>query len=56
VFIAASAEILSAASQHCDGNTLAVFDLTESRFRFTVNPDSDSLANRMVWIHERGQV
>jgi len=30
--------------------TKAVFDLTESRFRFIVNPDLDSLANRMVWI------
>ena len=28
----------------------AVFDLTESRFRFIVNPNLDSLANRMVWI------
>jgi len=31
------------------GNTQTVFDLTESKFRSTlVNPDSDSLANRMV--------
>lgn len=28
----------------------AVFDLTESRFGFIVNPNMDSLANRMVWI------
>jgi len=31
-------------------STKAVFDLTESRFRFIVSPDSDSLANRMDWI------
>ena len=34
----------------------AAFDLTESRFRFTVNPDLYSLANRMVWIRVRGRV
>jgi len=34
----------------------AVFNWTESRFRFIVNPDLDSLANRMVWICERGRV
>ena len=26
----------------------AAFDVTESRFRFIMNPDSDSLANRVV--------
>ena len=35
-------------------STKAVFDLTESRFRFIVSPDSDSLANRMDWIRWRG--
>ena len=30
--------------------------MTESRFRFVVNPDLDSLANRMVLIRERGRV
>jgi len=44
------------ASPIWDGHTKAVFDLTESRFRFIVNPDSDSVANRMVWIRERGRV
>ena len=34
----------------------AVFNWTESRFRFIVNLDLDSLANRMVWICERGRV
>ena len=36
----------------------AVFDLTEaiSLFRFIVNPDLDSLANRIVWIRELGRV
>ena len=34
----------------------AVFDLTESRFRFAMSPDLDSLANRMVWIRERCRV
>jgi len=29
---------------------LAIFDLTEFRFSFIVNPNVDSLANRMVWI------
>jgi len=33
------------ASPIWDGHTKAVFDLTESRFRFIVNPDSDSVAN-----------
>jgi len=28
----------------------AVFDLIESRFSFTVNPDLDSLTHRMAWI------
>jgi len=28
----------------------AVFDLTKSTFSFVVNPDLDSLANRLVWI------
>jgi len=34
----------------------AVFNSTESRFRFIANPDSDSLANRTVWIRGRGRV
>ena len=34
----------------------AVFDLTESGFRFIVSPDLDLLANRMVWIPECGRV
>jgi len=33
-----------------------VFDLIEFGFIFVVNTDSDSLANRMVWIRERGRV
>jgi len=33
-----------------DEDSWAVFDLTESKFRFIVNLDLDSLANRMVWI------
>jgi len=36
--------------------TKAVFDLTESRFGFTGNPDLDSLAYRTVWIRVRGPV
>ena len=31
----------------------AVYDLTESRFGFRVNPYLDSPANRMVWIRRR---
>ena len=34
----------------------AVFDFTESRFSFTVNPGLDLLTNRMVWIRERGRL
>ena len=34
----------------------AAFDLIESRFRFIVNLDSNSLANRMVSIREHGRV
>ena len=34
----------------CHTVSKAIFDLTESEFRFIVNPDLDSLANQMVWI------
>jgi len=34
----------------------AVIDLIESRFRFAVNPDLDSLANQTAWICKRGRV
>jgi len=44
----------SSYSKACE--TKAIFDLTESGFRFIMNPDLDSLANRMVWIRERGRV
>jgi len=36
--------------------TKAVFDLTKSRFKCIVNPDLDSLADRMVWIRGHGPV
>jgi len=52
--------VLLAVAAHCTidfrgktslRNDLGRIRFVESGFRFTVNPDSDSLANRMVWIH-----
>jgi len=34
----------------CQTVIKGVFDFTESRFSFTVNPKFDSMANRTVWI------